>query len=75
MVMDKLDYWNFFQKVRPIVKFNYYLKVLHINQGAFSRFMVKQDFWSLSTTSCEMLYDLILDDFKHILSDEGLIEL
>lgn len=41
--MSKSEYRSFFAICRPFIKFNFYLKQLHISAATFSRFMNYED--------------------------------
>lgn len=61
--LSKLDFWEFFQSVKPFIKFSYYLDIIHLSHSSFSKFM-KKDFSAVGLGSLNIVYDLIIDDFK-----------
>ena len=61
-----LDYWEFFQSVKPFINFSYYLKTIHLSSSSFSKFM-KKDFSAIGLGSLNIIYDLIIYDFKVVI--------
>lgn len=64
--MTKNEYYNFFKEVKPFININYYLKIINMNSGQFSKF-IHGDLHVISLDTLNILYDMILDDINNII--------
>lgn len=66
--MTRVEYLSFFKEVKPFININYYLKIIGMNSGQFSKF-IHGDISSVSLNTCMMLYDMIIDDINNIVKN------
>ena len=63
-MLDEVQLWNFFNSVKPFIKFSYYCDYIGLNRASFSRYLKHKAYTMVSLNDLLLIYDLIQDDFN-----------